>query len=123
MYNNEPGAAIIIRAEREEMPGVKISVSAQQTGTPEALIKVKVSTDGVPPGGEDGKILGHAQGKPMWVDMPKSGADAEEVKALVEAYMRENPYTINGEKPDENRNFVVNTLNDSELAELEARLT
>lgn len=59
----------------------------------------------------------------------KDGVIAQEdVAKAVEAYLADHPVegssvTINGEGPDENGNFVVNTINDVEVAQLFAALT
>lgn len=58
-----------------------------------------------------------------------SGAvDMEEVERMVEEYLAENPpaaasITINGEKPDPDGNFIINTVSDVEIAQLAAALT
>ena len=51
----------------------------------------------------------------------------EQIAEAVDAYLRENPVevtavTINGEGPDEHGNFVLNVLNDAEIADLSAVL-
>ena len=55
------------------------------------------------------------------------GVSKEELYEAIDQYFAENPVvtavTINGEAPDENGNFVINVLNDVEIAELAAVLT
>lgn len=51
----------------------------------------------------------------------------DQLAAAIEEYFAENPVvtqvSINGESPDENGNFVINVLNDAEIADLSAVLT
>lgn len=46
-------------------------------------------------------------------NFPSGEIDSSEVRTIVDEYLTENPpvanITINGEKPDENGNFVINT--------------
>lgn len=74
---------------------------------------------------DNGKVLGVVDGKWTAVDAPEGGTGGGsdiDVSAAVEEYLAAHPYTINGEEPDENRNFVVNTLNDVEISDLESKL-
>lgn len=55
------------------------------------------------------------------------GVSKDELAEAIKAYFDENPVvtqvSINGESPDENGNFVLNVLNDAEIADLSAVLT
>lgn len=55
------------------------------------------------------------------------GVSKDELAEAIKEYFAENPVvtkvTINGESPDKNGNFVLNTLNDVEIADLAAVLT
>ena len=59
---------------------------------------------------------------------PAGGTIApEDLDNAIKNYFEKNPIiavkTINGETPDENGNFMINTLNDAEIADLSAALT
>lgn len=61
-------------------------------------------------------------------DLKKIEISPEAIAEAVEEYLKENPVvaasvTINGESPDDNGNFVINVLNDAEIADLSAVLT
>ena len=82
-------------------PVIEIDI---ETEAPDGEIVVEIDepSDSLPSGGSPGQVLTRTENGAEWLD-PVAGS-----------------ITINGEKPDKNGNFIINTLNDVQIAELSA---